>query len=79
MLCPSCGEENHQKLPRYSAEDLKGIRVEACDTCHFYVKSIDLTVDGRAVPLVDEVAFATLDVWATEHSYKKVQPNLMGF
>ena len=79
VLCPTCGEENHLKLPRYSAEDLNGIRVEACDTCHFYLKSVDLTVDGRAVPLVDEVATVTLDLWATEHGYKKVQPNLMGF
>ena len=55
------------------------IRVEACDTCQFYLKSVDLTVDGLAVPLVDEVATVTLDLWATEHGYKKVAPNLMGF
>jgi FdhE protein len=79
VLCPACGEENHQKLPRYSADNLNGIRVEACDTCQFYLKSIDLTVDGLAVPLVDEVATVTLDLWASEHGYKKVQPNLMGF
>jgi len=79
ILCPACGEENHQKLPRYSAEDLETVRVEACDTCHFYLKSIDLTVDGLAVPLVDEVASVPLDLWATEHGYKKIELNLMGF
>lgn len=79
VLCPTCGEENHQKLPRYSADGLDGIRVEACDTCKFYLKSIDLTVDGLAVPLVDEVATVPLDLWAAERGYKKVEPNLMGF
>ena len=79
ILCPTCGEENHQKLPRYSADALDGIRVEACDTCQFYLKSIDLTVDGLAIPPVDEVATVTLDLWAIEHGYKKGQPNLMGF
>jgi FdhE protein len=79
VLCPICGDENHEKLPRYSADDMNGIRVEACDTCHFYLKSIDMTVDGRAVPLVDEVAAVALDLWATEHGYKKIEPNLMGF
>jgi len=79
VLCPTCGEENHVKLPRYSADGLDGIRVEACDTCQFYLKSIDLTVDGRAVPLVDEAAIVPLDLWATEHGYKKIEPNLMGF
>jgi len=79
VLCPTCGEENHQKLPRYSADGLDGIRVEACDTCQFYLKSVDLTVDGLAVPLVDEVATVPLDLWATEHGYKKIEANLMGF
>ncbi len=79
ILCPTCGEENYQKLPRYSAEDIAAVRVEACDTCRFYLKSIDLTVDGHAVPLVDEVATVTLDLWAQEHGYKKAEPNLVGF
>ncbi len=79
ILCPVCGEEDYQKLPRYCAEDHVSIRVEACDTCHFYLKSIDMTVDGLAVPLVDEVASVPLDLWAAEHGHKKTEPNLMGF
>jgi formate dehydrogenase maturation protein FdhE len=55
------------------------VRVEACDTCHYYLKSIDLTVDGLAIPLVDEVATVPLDLWAGEHGYKKAEANLMGF
>ena len=39
--------------------------VEACDSCHCYLKSVDLTVNGLAVPVVDELATAAaLDVWA---------------
>ncbi len=79
ILCPICDEKDYQKLPRYSAEDIAAVRVEACDSCHFYLKSIDLTVDGHAVPLVDEVATVPLDLWAAEHGYKKAEPNLMGF
>ena len=79
VLCPVCGEADHQKLPRYSAEDTVAVRVEACDTCHNYLKSVDLTVDGLAVPLVDEVATVALDVWAAEHDHRKAVPNLMGF
>ena len=78
-MCPVCGEEDYKKLPRYSAEDLMAVRVEACDTCHFYLKSIDMTVDGLAAALVDEVASVPLDLWAAEHGYKKAEPNLMGF
>ena len=79
ILCPVCGEEDYRKLPRYSAGEHDSARVEACDTCHFYLKSIDMTIDGLAVPLVDEVATVLLDLWASEHGYKKPEPNLMGF
>ena len=79
ILCPTCGEENHEKLPRYSAEGIATVRVEGCDTCRSYLKSVDLTVDGLAVPEVDEVATAPLDLWAAEHDYRKIQLNLMGF
>lgn len=79
ILCPICDEKDYQKLPRYSAEDIAAVRVEACDTCHYYIKSVDLTVDGHAIPLVDEVATVPLDLWAQEHGYKKAEPNLMGF
>jgi FdhE protein len=79
ILCPLCGEEDHAKLPRYSAESVAAVRVEACDTCEHYLKGVDMTVDGLAVPLVDEVATAPLDLWAAEHGYTKISLNLMGF
>ena len=31
-----------------------------------------------AVPLVDEVAGASLDLWAREHGYEKIELNLVG-
>jgi FdhE protein len=79
VFCPSCGEENHDKLPRYTAEGIKAVRVEACDSCGKYLKSVDLTIDGLAVPEADEVATAPLDLWASERGYSKIQANLMGF
>jgi len=79
VLCPVCGEVEHTKLPRYSPDDPIAVRVEACDTCKFYLKSFDMTVDGLMVPEVDEVATIALDLWAAEHGYRKIYPNLMGF
>jgi FdhE protein len=78
VLCASCGETDKVKLPYYTAEECKHVRVEACDTCRHYVKSVDLSLDGLAIPLVDEVALAALDVWAVEHGYTKIQKNLLG-
>jgi FdhE protein len=78
ILCPTCGEEAEGKLPVYVAEQLPHIRVEACDTCKFYLPGVDLTKDGHAIPLVDDLAAIPLTLWAHEHGYSRLQPNLLG-
>lgn len=78
IVCPACGEENHARLPVYTAETFPYIRVECCDSCRIYIKSIDLTKNGLAEPLVDELASIPLDLWAQEHEYTKLRPNLLG-
>lgn len=79
VICPSCGEEDKQKLPHYSAAEYGYVLVDACDSCKRYMKSVDMTVDGRAEPLVDEAAAASLDLWAVERGYTKIIRNLIGF
>jgi FdhE protein len=78
VLCPGCGEENKDKLPIYIAAEFPAARVDACDTCHTYLKSIDLTKDGHAIPMVDEIATVALNIWAEEHDYTKLETNLLG-
>jgi len=78
ILCPTCGEEAEGKLPVYVAEQLPHIRVEACDTCKFYLRTVDLTKDGHAIPLVDDLAAIPLTLWAHEKGYSRLQPNLLG-
>jgi FdhE protein len=77
IVCPGCGEENHAKLPVYTAEELKHVRVEACDSCRSYIKTVDMTKSGRAEPIVDEMASIPLDLWAQKQGYTKLQPNLL--
>jgi formate dehydrogenase maturation protein FdhE len=78
VRCPACGEEDEPKLAYYHAPDLDHLRVDACETCRRYLKTVDLTRLGFAVPLVDEVAGASLDLWAREHGYEKIELNLVG-
>ena len=78
ILCPACGEEDNGKLPVYHASDFDYVRVECCDTCKTYIKSVDLSKNGLAEPIVDEIAAAPLDIWAQQHGYSKLQLNLMG-
>lgn len=78
VLCPSCGEQDKEKLPVFTAKEFEHVRVDACDTCRTYIKSIDLSKDGRAVPMVDELATVSLNLWAQEKNYQKLRPNLFG-
>ena len=78
IVCPGCDEKDHAKLPVYTADEFLYIRVECCDTCHTYIKSIDLSKNGLADPLVDELASIPLDLWAQERGYAKLHPNLLG-
>jgi formate dehydrogenase accessory protein FdhE len=78
MVCPACGEENAEKLVIYTADQFHHVRIEACDSCHHYIKTIDLTKNGNAVPVVDELAAIPLSLWAEENGYSKLQANLLG-
>jgi formate dehydrogenase accessory protein FdhE len=78
IYCPACGEEREPQMAYYSAPEIAHVRVDVCDTCHTYLKSIDLTKTGLAVPVVDELATMPLDLWAHEHGYEKLQINLLG-
>jgi FdhE protein len=78
IVCPGCGEEAVDKLPVYTAAEFDYVRVEACDSCHSYIKSVDLTKNGLASPVVDELATLPLTVWAEGNGYTKLQLNLLG-
>jgi formate dehydrogenase accessory protein FdhE len=78
LVCPGCGEENDKRLAVFTASDFDSIRIECCEACKTYIKTIDLTKNGRADPLVDELASAPLDLWAREQGYARLQPNLLG-
>jgi len=78
VLCPNCGEEDKDKLPVFSAQEFDYVRIDACDTCRAYIKSVDLSKNGRAIPVVDELATVFLNLWAVEKNYHKLRPNLFG-
>ncbi len=76
--CPSCGEQDPDKLIYHVADTADYIRIEECKACRRYIKSVDLREDGRAVPLVDDIAFMALDLWAHQQDLRRIHPNLLG-
>lgn len=78
ILCAQCGEQQEQKLPVYVAEQFPHVRVECCDTCKHYLRTIDCTKDGNAVAVVDDLAAIPLSLWAQENGYSRIHSNLLG-
>ena len=78
IRCPSCFDEDPDRLPTFQTEKHPGVRVEACEACRRYLKSIDLTRDARPLPEVDDLLSVVLDLWAQEEGYTRIEPGVGG-
>lgn len=78
ILCPACGEEDPVKLASFSTEAHPSVRIEACETCRRYVKSLDLSEDARPIPEVDDLVSLSMDLWAAENGLERIEPGLAG-
>jgi FdhE protein len=78
VCCPSCFEESPDRLPFYSSDAYPAVRIEACETCRRYMKSIDLTVDARPIPAIDDLVSIAMDLWAVEEGLTRIEPGLAG-
>ena len=71
IACLACDERREEKLCVYTTPKFEAVRVEACETCKAYSKTVDLARNGLAVPEVDELAAIPLTLWADENGYQK--------
>lgn len=78
ILCPSCFEEDPRKLSAFQSEAHPSVRIETCETCRHYIKSIDLSEDARPIPEVDDLVSLSMDLWALEEGFARIEPGLAG-
>lgn len=78
ILCPACFEQEPGKLPIFQSDRYPAVRIETCGTCRRYVKSIDLSLDARPIPEVDDVVSLSMDLWAAEEGYTRIHPGWAG-
>jgi FdhE protein len=78
ILCPACFESDPLKLPAFNATAHPNARIEACETCRRYSKCIDLSNDARAVPEVDDLVSLSLDLWAIDEGFERIEPGHAG-
>jgi FdhE protein len=77
LMCPACGESRFERLPVFRAEEFDAIRIDVCESCQTYLKTVDLTKDGAAVPIVDDIASLPLDLWARDKAYRRARANVL--
>ena len=78
ILCPACFEEDPHKLASFQADRYPAVRAETCETCSRYVKSLDLSLDARPIPEVDDLLSIAVDLWAQEQGFTRIEPGLAG-
>jgi formate dehydrogenase accessory protein FdhE len=78
--CVACGEDDSRRISSWTAQMWPAIRIDSCDTCRAYIKTFDLRRPGGrdVVPLVDDVASATLDLWATDQGLQRSVRSMAG-
>ena len=75
MICPFCNNRDQESLQFFYAEEEKTHRVDLCDKCHQYIKTIDLRTLGETDFPLEDLATLHLDIVASKKGYKRPVPN----
>jgi FdhE protein len=73
LKCPFCENENHEKLRYFHTEkEGKAYRVDVCEKCKRYIKTIDTNELGEEViPIIEDAGTLFLDVLARNEGFTK--------
>ena len=73
LKCPFCENEDHEKLRYFHTEkEGKVYRVDVCEKCKRYIKTIDTNELGEdIIPLLEDAGTLHLDILAQKEGYTK--------
>jgi FdhE protein len=70
IKCPFCGNEEQQTLAYFSIEGEERYRVDVCNECKRYIKTVDFRETEEEADLdVEDIATLHLDMLANEEGY----------
>ena len=79
IACPYCSNKDHKSLHYLYAEDEEAYRVDLCDLCKGYIKTIDSRKLGYDPYLdLEDVVTIHLDIIAMEKGYRRSAPTPWG-
>ena len=75
LACPVCGNKEPAALHYFCDEGEEAHRIDLCDACRHYVKTIDCRSLGDPDPDLEDLATLHLDVVALEKGYTRAAPH----
>lgn len=75
LFCPFCGNKEQESLHYFYGEGEEAYRIDVCEKCHQYIKTIDLRKIEDADPTLEDLATLHLDILASQKGYKRPVPN----
>jgi FdhE protein len=76
LYCPFCSNKDQDSLYYFYAEREETYRIDLCEKCHQYIKTIDLRKIEELDPFLEDIATLHLDILASQKGYKRPVPNL---
>jgi FdhE protein len=71
IKCPFCGNEDQQELAYFTIEGEEKYRVDVCNNCKRYIKTVDFRKTTEKANLdVEDIATLHLDILASEEGYE---------
>ncbi len=77
LMCPFCGNQDHDSLHYFVAEEEESHRVDVCDRCHQYLKTVDSrNLNYDLVLELEDLMTVHLDLAAMRKGFQRVSPVL---
>jgi FdhE protein len=79
LMCPFCENTDHQTLRYFYTEREKAYRIDVCDKCKRYIKTVDTRQMADEIFLpVEDLATLHLDILAADKGFKRESFNFLG-
>jgi FdhE protein len=75
LRCPACDNKEQQSLKYFCGEGEEAFRIDLCDSCHRYIKTIDYRNLEESDPCLEDLATLHLDVLAAQKGYRRAVPD----
>ena len=74
LSCSVCGNKEQGSLQYFCGEGEEAHRIDLCDACHHYIKTIDIRSLEGADPELEDLGTMHLDVVAVQKGYARAVP-----